>query len=161
MSREQPPHDATELRWIAGELCSVACTPVDSEKVYQLRIDTPGGRERVFLSRARRGLRLDVATGRPVSVGPVIECDLGAMELPICGRCDRCAGPLRRWCVVDRFPQIRAVVDPGDRVAIAVHQHELAAGHAGGRLRQRPSEAVQICTECGHEQPVTHPTPMV
>jgi hypothetical protein len=161
MSREQPPHDAVDVQWVSGELCSVGCIPVAHEKVYRLRIDTSGGPERVYLSPQMRGLRLDLATGDPVNIGPILECDLQAMEVPIGGVCDRCGGTLRRWCVVDRFPQIRAVVDPGIRVAIAVCPQHPIADPAGANVWEDPPEGVQVCTECGHEQPVSHPVQMV
>ncbi|MDR9412838.1 MAG: hypothetical protein RI531_09545 [Haloferacaceae archaeon] len=160
MSREQPPHDAVDVQWVSGELCSVGCIPVAHEKVYRLRIDTSGGPERVYLSPQMRGLRLDLATGDPVNIGPILECDLQAMEVPIGGVCDRCGGTLRRWCVVDRFPQIRAVIDPDAEVAIAVRQARLSSTHADAALSRQRQE-VQICTACGREHPVDQLRQMV
>jgi hypothetical protein len=153
MSTDQSPNARGDARWVSGELCSVGCIPVDGEKVYRLRIDTAEGRETVYLSRAMQGLRLDVATGHPVTVGPLIECDLAAMEPAIAHRCERCGGTLRGWCAVDRFPQIRAVIDPDAQVAIAVPEAQLTATPVDAALR-RPRQEVRICTACGHEQPV-------
>jgi hypothetical protein len=160
MSTDQPVCGPADGRWVSGELCSVGCVPVDGEKVYRLRIDTTDGRETVYLSRAMRGLRLDVATGQPVTVGPIIDCDLAAMEPPIAHQCGRCGGTLRRWCAVDRFPQIRAVIDPDAEVAIAVRQARLSSTHADAALSRQRQE-VQICTACGREHPVDQLRQMV
>jgi len=151
----------TSVRAISGELCSLGCTPVGREKVYRLLIESGQRRESVYLSPTMQGLRLDVSTGAPVSIWPVLECHLEAMELPVATSCDRCGGTLRVWGAIDHFPWIRAVAHPDDRVMIAVRDHERPGGSVGTSAPQQAPAEMLICTECGHEHPPIGPPQMV